>query len=171
VGDISQTYVAPLRKANIKLITINLVDATAEAHLNDKFDVVALLEVIEHIPLPAHVVFERVKPLLKPDGLIFVTTPNLFRVRNLIRMIMGVEFLDRFMVPGPGQCLGHQLEYSADHLQWQLERAGMRIVMLEHDNMGRTGHSVKARLARRLLAPLEMRPIWRNGLVAAARPS
>ena len=46
---------------------------------------------------------------------------------------------------------------------------GMEIVMLEHDSLGRSGHSVKARLARKLLAPLELRPVWRDGLVAVAR--
>jgi 2-polyprenyl-3-methyl-5-hydroxy-6-metoxy-1,4-benzoquinol methylase len=128
-----------------------------------------LLEVIEHIPLPAYIVFERIKPLLTPAGHLFLTTPNLFRVRNVIRMISGNEFVDHFMFPQPGQGLGHQLEYSADHMRWQLRRAGMEVVMLEHNSMGRTGHSWKARLARNLLAPLDLRPIWRNGLVASAR--
>jgi hypothetical protein len=107
--------------------------------------------------------------LLKPQGILFMTTPNLFRLRNLIRMFLGMEFLDRFMVPQPGQGLGHQLEYSANHLQWQLEHAGMDVVMLAHDSMGRTGHTLRARLARGVLAPFDLRPIWRNGLVAAAR--
>ncbi|MDO8944621.1 MAG: hypothetical protein Q7U75_15670, partial [Desulfobacterales bacterium] len=78
-------------------------------------------------------------------------------------------FLDRFMLPQPGQGLGHQLEYSANHLSWQIERAGMSRIFIEHDELGRVGHSPGARLARRLLAPLRLRPIWRDGLVAAAR--
>lgn len=168
VADISQKFVAPLQRAGIELITFDLTDPNSDKIIGP-FDVIAILEVIEHIPIPAYVIFERLKPLLKPSGLLFLTTPNLFRIRNLIRMIRGAEFLDRFMVPQPGFGLGHQLEYSADHLQWQFERAGMEIVMLAHDSMGRTGHSRKARLVRTLLAPLDLRPIWRNGLVAAAR--
>jgi 2-polyprenyl-3-methyl-5-hydroxy-6-metoxy-1,4-benzoquinol methylase len=169
VADISQKYAAPLQKAGLEVVILNLMENEA-VKIGD-YDVIILLEVIEHIPLPGHIVFERIKPLLKPSGLIFLTTPNLFRIRNLIRMIRGVEFLDRFTVPQAGQSLGHQLEYSANHLRWQLERAGMQIVMLEHDSMGRTGHSFTARLARRLLAPFDLRPVWRNGLVAAARES
>jgi 2-polyprenyl-3-methyl-5-hydroxy-6-metoxy-1,4-benzoquinol methylase len=170
VGDISQRYVSPLQRAGIEFITFNLAEPEASP-ADCQFDVVLLLEVIEHIPLPAHVTIERIKPFLKPDGLLFLTTPNLFRARNLIRMFLGVEFLDRFTTPLPGQGLGHQLEYSADHLRWQLERAGMEIVLLAHDSLGRTGHSMKARIARKLLAPLDLRPIWRDGLVAAARKS
>ena len=169
VADISEQYVAPLRRVGIEHTTFNLMEAEASKKINDQFDVIILLEVIEHIPQPGHVVIERIKPLLKQNGLLFVTTPNLFRLRNLIRMALGVEFLDRFTIAQPGQGLGHQLEYSADHLRWQLERAGMQILMLTHDSLSHGGHSLKARFARRLLAPLNLRPIWRDGLIAAAR--
>ena len=84
-------------------------------------------------------------------------------------MILGREFLDRFMLPEPGSGLGHQLEYSADHIRWHLERSGMGIISLHHDELGRVGHSRGARLARRLLSPLTMRPKWRDGLVVSAR--
>jgi hypothetical protein len=168
VADISQNYASPLQKAGIPVVTFNLM-APESDRIGGEFDVVVLLEVIEHIPLPGHVVMERIKPLLRSSGIVFLTTPNLFRIRNLIRMFRGVEFLDRFTIPEPGEGLGHQLEYSADHLGWQLERAGMEIIVLEHDNLGRTGHSIKARLARTLLAPLALRPKWRDGLVAVAR--
>jgi 2-polyprenyl-3-methyl-5-hydroxy-6-metoxy-1,4-benzoquinol methylase len=168
VADISAKYVAPLKKAGIEFVTFDLMDPNTH-RIGGEFDVVVLLEVIEHLPLPAYIVFERIKPLLKAKGHLFLTTPNLFRIRNVIRMILGNEFLDRFILPQPGQGLGHQLEYSADHMRWQLGHAGMEVVMLEHNSMGRTGHSWKARLARTLLMPLDLRPIWRNGLVASAR--
>lgn len=168
VADISQKYAASLRKSGMELRTFDLMNPEANK-IDGEFDVVILLEVIEHIPLPGYVVIERIKPLLGHRGILFLTTPNLFRIRNLIRMFLGIEFLDRFMFPQPGQVLGHQLEYSADHLRWQLERAGMEVLMLEQDSLGRKGHSSKARLARKLVAPLELRRMWRDGLVAAAR--
>jgi hypothetical protein len=83
-------------------------------------------------------------------------------------MFLGVEFLDRFLVPEPGRGLGHQLEYSADHLEFQFKQAGLSPLFVKHDELGRVGHSGGARLARRMLGPLTLRPIWRDGLVAAA---
>jgi 2-polyprenyl-3-methyl-5-hydroxy-6-metoxy-1,4-benzoquinol methylase len=168
VGDISERYSSPIRRANIRFIKINLTDPKP-AFPSEEFDVLVLLEVIEHIPLPAYIVVERIKPLPKSNGVLFLTTPNLFRLRNLVRVAAGVEFLDRFQVPQGEQAFGHQLEYSAEHLRWQLERAGTEVVMLKHDELGRVGHSLGARLGRKLLAPLRLRPIWRDALVAAAR--
>lgn len=169
VGDISNEHAEPLSRVDIPHVTFNLMDPDAGDVISDKFDLIILLEVIEHIPTPAHVTIGRLKPLFKPDGLLFMSTPNLFRLRNLIRMALGIEFLDRFTVARPGQGLGHQLEYSADHLRWQLEQAGMSVIMLKHDRLGHVGHSFMARLARFVLSPLDFRPIWRDSLVVAAR--
>src|SRR5262249_50057728 len=93
VADISQKYAAPLRRAGIDLVTFNLM-SSGSAGIGEQFDIVILLEVIEHIPLPAYVVLERIKPMLKAEGVMFLTTPNLFRIRNLVRMFLGIEFLD-----------------------------------------------------------------------------
>jgi hypothetical protein len=170
VGDVSNQFFGPVERQGIPCIQCNLMDAQF-AEANEQFDIVLLLEVIEHLPVPPHLIFEKIKPFLKPHGTLFLTTPNLFRLRNMIRMFLGVEFLDRFMLPEAGQGLGHQLEYSANQLKWQIERAGLEVILLEHDELGRIGHSRKAQIARKLLAPLRMRPIWRDGLVAAAQKS
>jgi 2-polyprenyl-3-methyl-5-hydroxy-6-metoxy-1,4-benzoquinol methylase len=167
VGDISDEYTLPVKKDHIKFMKYNLMGLDSDV-TDQQFDLVILLEVIEHIPLPAHVIFERIKSLLSPKGILFLTTPNLFRLRNLIRMFLGREFLDRFTIAEPGKPLGHQLEYSADQMRWQLHRAGMDIVMLKHDRLGRKGHTVAARFGRAILWPLELRPIWRDGLAVAA---
>jgi SAM-dependent methyltransferase len=168
VADLSEQYVSPLRKEGLKFFKYSLLDPNYGNYEED-FDIVVLLEVIEHIPIPAHVVFQRIKRFMRPAGILFLTTPNLFRIRNLVRMFFGVEFLDHFDTPDSDRGLGHQLEYSADHLRWQLERADMQIIMLKYDELGRVGHSFKARLGRALSTPLQLRPLWRDGLVAAAR--
>jgi SAM-dependent methyltransferase len=168
VADLSERYISPIRKEGLRFFQYNLLNPRSCGH-QEEFDIVVLLEVVEHIPVPAHVVFDRIKRFMRPNGILFLTTPNLFRIRNLVRMFFGVEFLDHFDIPDSDRGMGHQLEYSAAHLRWQLERAGMQIIMLKHDELGRVGHSFKARLGRALSAPLQLRPSWRDGLVAAAR--
>lgn len=168
VADISDRFASPIRNSDIQFFEYNLMNDLPDGR-QQQFDVIVLLEVIEHIPLPAYIVFNRLKSMLTPTGVLFLTTPNLFRIRNLIRMFAGEEFLDHFMFPESAHGLGHQLEYSAKHLKWQLERAGMEIIMLEHDELGHIGHSMKARIGRALCTPLQIRRIWRDGLVAVAR--
>jgi 2-polyprenyl-3-methyl-5-hydroxy-6-metoxy-1,4-benzoquinol methylase len=168
VGDVSDTYRAPLDKHGISFFNCNLLNDSYRGASN-QFDCVVLLEVIEHLPIPPYIIFNRLKGFLKPGGILLLTTPNLFRLRNLVRMLLGIEFLDHFMYPDGHRGLGHQLEYSAEHLLWQFSQAGMEVIYLKHDELGHVGHSTKAKLARRLLAPLRMRGKWRDELIAAAR--
>ena len=170
VGDVSKEFFGPLERQGIACVECNLM-SSQYPDAAGQFDVVFLLEVIEHLPVPPYAIFEKLKAFLKPEGVLFLTTPNLFRLRNVIRMILGREFLDRFMYPEPGCGLGHQLEYSADHIRWHIERAGLQVISIDHDELGRVGHSRKARIARKLLSPLAMREKWRDGLVVSARLS
>jgi hypothetical protein len=168
VADVSNTFSSSVERNGLKFYQYNLL--TGEGNLSaKKYDIIVLLEVIEHIPVPAHVVFESLKTLLSKGGILFITTPNLFRIRNLVRMISGVEFLDRFELPNGNEGLGHQLEYSANHLTWQMRRANLEVVMVRHDQLGHVGHTLKARIGRYLAAPLGIRPKWRDGLAAVAR--
>ena len=168
VGDVSSEFSQSVTHAGLPFVLCNLLEDDP-AEFKDRFDIVALLEVIEHIPQPGYVVLAKVATWLRPGGLILLTTPNLFRLRNLARMVAGRDLFDRFLYPQPGQGLGHQLEYSADHLRWQIERAGLEVVTLVHDQLGQSGHSTFARAARRLTAPLRLRDKWKEELVAVAK--
>jgi len=168
VADVSNAFSSSVKRNSLKFFQHNLL--TGEGDLTtQRYNVIILLEVIEHIPIPAYVILNRLKALLNEGGIVFITTPNLFRIRNLVRMVAGVEFLDRFELPTGTEGLGHQLEYSADHLSWQILRAKMEIVMIRHDQLGHIGHTLKARIGRYFAAPLGVRPKWRDELVAVAR--
>jgi SAM-dependent methyltransferase len=168
VGDVSAAYDKSVSGADIEHVVCDLIDDDP-SDFQGRFDIIALLEVIEHIPVPGYITLSKAGKWLKPGGHILITTPNLFRLRNLVRMFMGRDFLDYFTYPQPGQGLGHQLEYSAEHLRWQIERAGLEVVTIVHDQLGQTGHSTLARAARFLTAPLRARHKWREELVAIAR--
>src|SRR5262249_22638678 len=84
VADLSDQYVSALRKEGLRFFKYNLLNPRP-GNYEDGFDIVVLLEVIEHIPVPAHIVFERIKRFMRPNGILFLTTPNLFRIRNLVR--------------------------------------------------------------------------------------
>lgn len=168
IADINEDYRAPIDRLNIPFAVGNIAHEPAIAG-GARFDLIILLEVIEHIPEPPYVTFNKLKAILNPGGRIFLTTPNLFRLRNIARMIRGRDFLDTFQLAGPGEGLGHQMEYSAEHMAWQIRKAGYDVQAILHDQLGATGFSAKARIARKLLSPLLLRDVWKEELVVMAK--
>ncbi len=135
----------------------------------DHFDLIVLCEVIEHIPIPAYLVLEKIRASMKPGGYIVLTTPNLYRLRNLVRLAAGARVFDTFMYPEAGQSIGHPLEYSKQHLEWQIERAGLEVVYVNLEQLANVGATPVTRIARWLARPFLVRPLWRDSLVGLAR--
>src|ERR1700728_5467405 len=108
------TYIAGL---GIEAVHWNLCksDLPSEA----KFDFIFFSEVIEHLPIPGYVVLERLRKVLRPGGAIICTTPNLYRPRNVVYMALGRQIFVPFQYPEGETGLGHVLEYSRGHLEWQ----------------------------------------------------
>jgi 2-polyprenyl-3-methyl-5-hydroxy-6-metoxy-1,4-benzoquinol methylase len=168
IGDMGDAYRAPADAAGVEFVVCNLLDDDPPS-FDNAFDAIILAEVVEHLPVPPYLILSKVRNWLKPGGVLLVTTPNLFRLRNVVRLLRGRDVFDKFMMPRDEVSLGHQTEYSAEHLGWQIREAGFTLERMEHDQLGATGFSKFARLARRLLAPLRMRRVWREELVAIGR--
>jgi len=168
VGDIGDDFRAPADAAGVIFTVCNLLDDDPPS-FKAAFDLVVLAEVVEHLPLPPYLVLRKIRTWLKPGGILLLTTPNLFRLRNLARMVLGRDLFDTFMLPREGVSLGHQTEYSAEHLGWHIREAGFTLERIEHDQLGQTGFSLKAKIARRLLSPLQVRKAWREELVAVGK--
>jgi SAM-dependent methyltransferase len=152
-------------------LNFQIVDLTSDEKLpNERFDLVVLQEVIEHLPHPPYIVFKRIMKFLKPNGILFLTTPNGSRVRNILYMLAGKPVLDNFRYAGPGETLGHQQEYVLPQLIWQLEKAGMVALSAEQCDDGWRGASFSTMALRTLAKPADLFPHLRNGLMISARP-
>lgn len=167
VGDVNEGAAADVRELGIDFLHVDLM--SEESALEAMFDLVVLQEVIEHLPQPPYVVFRRIMRFLKPGGLLFVTTPNGSRMRNILYMLAGRPVLDNFRYPGSGESLGHQQEYILPQLVWQLEKAGMAPVYAGQYDDGWKGANRIAHLTHLLLKPANLFPHLRNGLMVAAR--
>jgi 2-polyprenyl-3-methyl-5-hydroxy-6-metoxy-1,4-benzoquinol methylase len=133
-----------------------------------KFDFIFFSEVIEHLPIPGHIALARLRNVLRPGGVLVCTTPNLYRLRNVVYMALGHRIFDYFRYPDDDVALEHVLEYSRDHLDWQFKRAGFTQYRVEHFQM----HHLPTNPLHRPLAvlgyPLHIVPRWRDYLVATA---
>ena len=89
----------------------------------DSFDIVTLIDVVEHLDDPVHLLSE-VRRVLKPDGLVFIKTPNarynLFKLR-LIREVFGCQRVEIF------DAKEHVVHYTRETLDWVLSRVGLEI--------------------------------------------
>ena len=153
--------------AGMELVPLDLM--ADDYGMEGRFDAITMLEVIEHLPVPPYVTFGKLRKLLKPGGFLFLTTPNGYRIRNILYMLANKRILDHFRFAEPGRVLGHQLEYTLQQIEWQLSQAGFEVAMAELYENGWRGASLKARISHAATLPFTLAPHLRSAVVACGR--
>ena len=120
VADIEDSCFPELRERGVDAFVRNI--ALEDPLTQRSFDAI-LSEVIEHFPVPGHIPLARLHAMLRPGGLLVCSTPNLYRLRKAVYLLLGRPIFDHFGRPGV-RGYGHVLEYSAEHLAWQFREAG-----------------------------------------------
>ena len=166
VADLPGPHLDYIAGLGIKAVHWNLLKS--EPPLNSQFDFVFFSEVIEHLPIPGYIVLEHLKRLLRPGGVVICTTPNFYRLRNLVYIALGHPIFDYFRYPDDEKALGHVLEYSRDHLAWQFKQAGFSRSCVEYSQMNHSPENPILRPLAWLGYPLRLVPHWRDYLVATA---
>jgi 2-polyprenyl-3-methyl-5-hydroxy-6-metoxy-1,4-benzoquinol methylase len=155
-----------LREHGVEPVEWNLY--LNEQPFTNRFDMIIFSEVIEHVPLPGHVLLERLRLALRPGGRLICTTPNLHRARNVVYMIIGRQIFDLYMIPTE-HGLGHFLEYSREHLDWHFHEAGFEDVSVQLRQFHHVPNSKLFRVLAWLGYPLFLYPRLRDNLVAVGR--
>lgn len=132
------------------------------------FDFIFFSEVIEHLPMPGHIALERLRLALRPGGALICTTPNVYRLRNLAFLALGHRIWDHFRYPEEDVALGHVIEYSREHLQWQFAKAGLTRTRVEMRQFHHSPTNPLHRPVALLGYPLRLVPHWRDYLLAVA---
>jgi SAM-dependent methyltransferase len=165
VADISGPQFEHLRQRGVETVAWDLCGR--EQPFEGRFDAVFFSEVIEHLPIPGHLALEKLRRALRPGGRLLCTTPNLFRPRNVVYLALGMPLFDYFRYP-TDQGLGHVLEYSPDHLRFQIERAGFTDCHIELRHFHHTPTRLGPRVLSWIGAPLYLFPRFRDNLLATA---
>jgi SAM-dependent methyltransferase len=101
------------------------VEEDAFRYPDASFDVVLFCEIIEHLLMdPLHALRE-ISRVLKPGGRVVVTTPNVARLENVLRVVGGVNIYDPYSARTP--YARHNREYTMDELGRLLAFAGFEV--------------------------------------------
>jgi len=94
-------------------------------YADDSFDVVLFCEMIEHMLMNPLATLRQIHRVLKPDGVLLLTTPNVARLENVLRLLHGANIYDPYSGYGPyGR---HNREYTRHELHRLLDFAGFEI--------------------------------------------
>ena len=96
---------------------------------DDSFDVVLFCELIEHLTTDPVAALREIKRVLKPDGVLVLTTPNATRLENVERIVRGENVYDPYSAHG---ALGrHNREYTKQELRELVTYLGFDVEYLE----------------------------------------
>jgi SAM-dependent methyltransferase len=168
----SGSMASAFARAGVKLLLWDL-DSTPYPLEDESFDLALMTEVLEHLreyPLQA---LAEVRRILRPGGLLVLTTPNAASLQNRLRLVFGKSVhtpLGDWMFGLPHA--RHAREYTATELRQLVIRAGLEVVHFDarhfYIRTGRQGRSAVA-IKRALDVLARVRPSLGPGLVLLAR--
>ena len=123
-GSNDSGVVAPLRGTPPQNDVILVSEGRARPESKNKFDCISLFQVIEHIQNPVSLL-QSAKKLIKPKGVILITTPN---NDSPLRKIMGAKW-SVYSEPS------HYIFFNKTTLEKTLELAGLTNISVKLDNM------------------------------------
>jgi 2-polyprenyl-3-methyl-5-hydroxy-6-metoxy-1,4-benzoquinol methylase len=96
---------------------------------DEHFDLVLFCEILEHLVINPLAVFPKLRRIIKPGGLLLITTPNAVRLANVALILAGSNIFDRYH-PENGVYGRHNREFTVEELRRILEQSGFRIQRL-----------------------------------------
>ena len=138
-------------------------------------DFVFALEIVEHLVSPSHLFAEAFR-ICAPGGHLLVTTPNVTRIGNVFKLLIGRSNSDRLIPPDydnpEDEWRPHFREYSMAEVSNFFRRAGFRVVEQRHAIGEDTHYNVKS-VTQRLIdlakLPFYGIPYFRGLLLVVGR--
>lgn len=115
-----------LEKAKLLLPKIKFIESLIEDfETNERFDSIFMINVLEHVNDPVHVL-KKVSGFLSDDGVLVVHVPNLEAVNRKIALSMGTLKSLEELSPYDVEVAGHRRYYNLDSLLMDIENAGLK---------------------------------------------
>lgn len=105
---------------------------------SDTFDAVVMSEVFEHLHVNPIITMLEVLRILKPGGLLYLTTPNGLGLRKICKVAREGKFTDFYenwsRLEASGE-MGHVTEYTPIEIRHFMEECGFRSVSVRTENV------------------------------------
>ena len=98
---------------------------------DNEFDCIIFNEIFEHLRINPIETLLEINRVLKIDGILILTTPNLYSIRNVINFILGKGFdnpYKEFQKINEIGHMGHVREYSSNQVQEFLKNTGFKSI-------------------------------------------
>ena len=95
---------------------------------DDSFDLILFSEVLEHLSKSPKLLFSEIRRVLKPNGLLLLTTPNAVRSQNLFRVIFSRNFYFPIFQLSENVNHRHNREFILSELNQLAQDADLKIV-------------------------------------------
>ena len=96
----------------------------------DKYDFTMCAEVIEHMTVDPMFLLGEINRILKPGGVLFLSTPNVASAESLHRILNGGMATGYYYFRRNGSSDRHNIEYTPNLLQGAVEAAGFKVTSL-----------------------------------------
>lgn len=117
------------RKYGLKVIKHN-IEKGRSPFKDEEFDLVIFTEIFEHLGVDPLGVLREIRRILKPSGILILSTPNLYTLHKIIMFLFGRSFNEALgelkKVESAGY-IGHIREYSNKEIKMILESCGYNI--------------------------------------------
>ncbi len=128
----------------------NLVEPDPLVSVSAQYDLILMVEVIEHLLVNPRVLFRGLKKYLKPSGMVLIATPNQARLTNRLRLLRGRSIRDGAMgdiyAPETNAPNGHVVEYTVADLRglFQLEGYSLKMAQIVQNPPSPEGNPIRA---------------------------
>lgn len=111
---------------------INLNNQEALKQPKDKYSLIIMAEVIEHLYTAPETVLENLRNWLTEDGILIIQTPNALSLPKRLKMLFGIHPFEKIRVNK--QNPGHFREYTVQELIQICETAGFEVLEASSKN-------------------------------------
>lgn len=134
------------------------------------FDVITCLEVLEHLAIDPMAMMAEINRVLKPGGVLVLSTPNAIRYSNVVKIILGEQPLG--WTPYSGMDSNrHNREYAPSEVEKLYLAAGItphEVTTFGSKNRGLRREVLKHLVAAGLFALRSCPPSWRRDVILVA---